>query len=52
MIPIVVGALGMIPKRLGNRNGRIGNQRKNGDHHNYNIFKNGQNTEEIPGNMR
>ena len=33
-------------------NGRLGNKRTSGDHPNYSIIKNGQNTEKSPGDLR
>ena len=44
-IPIVVGALGTIPKGLVKKNGRLGNKRKSKDHPDSSIIKIGQYTE-------
>ena len=52
VIPIVIGALGMIPKRLGKGPGRVGNRRTSSDHPNYSMLKIVQNTEESPGDLR
>ena len=51
VIPIVVGALRMVPKSL-EKGWRVGNQRKNWDHPGYSIVENGQNTEKCPGDLR
>ena len=40
--------LGTVPLKDLKRTGRIGNQRKNQDHPNFNILENGQNTEKSP----
>ena len=50
VIPIVICALGTIPKKLGKRTGRLGNKRKNGDHPDNSIIKVSQNTEKRPEN--
>ena len=39
VILILIGALGTTPKRLGKRNGIVGNQGTNRDHPNYNIVE-------------
>ena len=44
VIPLVIDALGTIPKRNGKGTGRLGNKRTNGDHPDYSIIKIGQNT--------
>ena len=51
MIPIIIGALGMIPKGLvwGLEELEI---RISRDHLNYSIVKIGQNTEKSPGDLR
>ena len=38
MIPVIIGALGMVPETLAKRRGSFTNQRKNGDSPNDNIF--------------
>ena len=45
MIPIVIGALRTIPKRIGKGTGRLGDKRTSGDHPDYRIIKISQNTE-------
>ena len=52
VIPIVIGALGTILKKIGKRTGGLVNKKTIGDHTNYNIIKIGQNTEKSPGNLR
>ena len=47
VIPIIIGALEIIPKGLVN-----GLQEISGDHPDYNIIKIGQNTEKSPGDLR
>ena len=49
VIPIVVGALGSVPKSLGEETGGIGNQKKNRDHPDFTIAEISQNTKESPG---
>ena len=46
IIPIVIGALGTIKG-----SGGLGSWRTSGDHPNYNIVKNGQNTEKNPRDL-
>ena len=48
---IITGTLGKIPKRIGNRTGRLSCKRTRGDHPNYSI-KIGLNTEKSPGELR
>ena len=49
-ILIVIGALSTVTK--GTRIEGLGNERTNGDHPDYYIFKIGQNTEKSPGDLR
>ena len=51
VIPVVIGALGMVPKRVEERRG-IWNQTKNRAHSYYSIFEMGQNIEKSPGEQR
>ena len=51
VMPIVIGALGTIPKDLLKEAKRVRNRRMIGDHLNYGINI-GQNTEMSPGNLR
>ena len=44
VIPVVIGALGTVPKGLVSRLTKAGNQGTNGDHPNFSIVKIGQNT--------
>ena len=46
--PIVVGALGKVPKRIGKGMVTVGNRGKNQDHPDCSSIKNGQNTEKSP----
>ena len=46
VIPLVIGVLGTVIKRIGKWTGGLGNKRTSGDHLNSNI-KIGQNTENI-----
>ena len=39
VIPVVVGALGIVPKALGKKTGISENRRENRNHPDYNIFK-------------
>ena len=48
IIPIVIGAFGTVTKETG----RLGSWRTSGDHPNYYIIENGQNTEKSPGDLR
>ena len=52
VIPIIVGALGTAPQKLGKGTRKIGNQRKNHDHPNYSIAEICQNPEKSPGDLR
>ena len=50
-IPIVIGALNTVSEWLF-ETGALGNKWTSGDHPNYNIIENGQNTEKSPGDLR
>ena len=52
IIPIVIGAFGTATKGLLKGTGRFGSWRTSGDHLNYSIIENGQNTEKSPGDLR
>ena len=52
VIPIVIGALGTVTKRIGERTRELGNKRTIGDNPNYSFVEIGQNTEKSPGNLR
>ncbi len=39
-------------ERIGIATGRLGNKRTSGDHPNYSIIENGQNTQKSPGDMK
>ena len=52
IIPIVIGAFGTVTKRFFKWTGVLGNWWKNGNHLNYNIIENGQNSENSPGDLR
>ena len=49
MIPVVIGALGTIPK--GRETGRLGNKRTRVNHPDYSIIKISQNSEKVPGDL-
>ena len=49
VIPIIIGALGMVPKILKNDTGGTENHRKNQDHPDYRIVKN---TQKSTGDLR
>ena len=51
-IPIVIGGLGTVTKRINKRTGGLGSKKTSGDHPNYYTNEIGQNTETSPGNMR
>ena len=51
MVPIVVGALGTVPKDMEKKNGEIGNQRKNRHNLDDGIIMIGYNTEKSPGDL-
>ena len=52
IIPIVIGAFGTVTKGLLKGLEGLGSWRKSGDHPNYSIIDNGQNTETSPGDLR
>ena len=52
VIPIVIGALGTVIKRLGTGIGRLGNKRTSGDHLDYIIVEIGQNSEKSSGDLK
>ena len=52
VIPIVVGALGTVPKGIGKGTGGLGNKRISRDHPNYIIIKIGLNTGKSPGDLK
>ena len=52
IIPIVIGAFGTVTKGLLKVTGGLGGWRRSGDHPNYDIIENGQNTEKSPGYLR
>ena len=51
-IPIVIGALAIVTKRLIKGTRGHENKRTSGDHSNYCIIEIGQNTEKSPENLR
>ena len=51
VVPIVISALGTIPKGLERGAGRVGNCRANQTHSNHSIIAVDQNTETIPGDL-
>ncbi len=52
IIPIVIGALGIITERLVTRTRGHGNKRTSGENPNYCIIEIDQNTEKSPGDLR
>ena len=52
VIPVIIGALGTILKRVGKGTGRVWNRKTSRDHPKYSIVKISQNTEKSPGNFR
>ena len=52
LIPIVIGALGTVTKRIDIGTGGLGNKRTSWDHSNDGIIKIDQNTENSPGDLR
>ena len=52
IIPIVIDAFGTVTKGLLKGTGILGSWRTSGDHQNYYIIENGQNTEKSPGDLR
>ena len=51
VIPIVIGALGAIPKRIGKGTRRLGNNQTSEDHPNYSIINIDQNAEKTWGDL-
>ena len=51
-IPVVVGALGTVPKGVEKEPEGIGNQRKDQDHPNYRVVKISLNTQKCSGDLR
>ena len=51
IIPIAIGAFGTVTEGLLKGTGRFGSWRTSGDHPNYSIVENGQNTEKSPGDL-
>ena len=49
---IMIGAFGRVIKGLFKGTGGFGGWRLSGDHPNYNIIENSQNTEKSPGDLR
>ena len=52
IIPIVIAAFGTVTKGLLKGSGGLGGWRTSGDHSNYYIIENSQNTEKSPGDLR
>ena len=52
IIPLVIDAFGCVTKGLLKGPGELGSWRTSGDHPNYSIIENGQNTEKSPGDLR
>ena len=52
IIPIVIGALGTITKRIDTKTGRLGNKRMSGNHPNYRTVETSENTEKSPRELR
>ncbi len=52
IIPIVISAFVTVTKGLLKELERLGSWRASGDHTNYYIIENGQNTEKSPGDLR
>ena len=52
IIPIVIGAFVTVTKGLLRDYRRLGSWQTSGDHPNYHIIENGQNTEKSPGDLR
>ena len=52
VIPILIGPLGTVTKRLVKRTLGLGNKRTSGEHPNYSIVEISQNTEKCPGDLR
>ena len=52
IIPIMICAFGTVTKRLLKGTGGLRSWRTSGDHPNYSIIENSQNTEKSPGDLR
>ena len=52
IIPIMIGAFGSVTKRIIKGTGGLRGWSMSGNHPNYNITENGQNTEKQPGDLR
>ena len=52
IIPIVIGAFGTVTERIVKETRGLGYKRMSGDHPNYYIIENDQNTEKSPGDLR
>ena len=52
IILIVIDAFGTVHQRINKRTGELGNKWTTGDHPNYYIIENGQNTEKSPRDLR
>ena len=52
IILIVIGTFGTVTKGLVKGTGGLGSWWTSGDHPNYSIIENGQNTEKSPGDLR
>ena len=52
IIPIVIGAFRIVTKGLLKGTGGLGSWGTSGDHPNWYIIENGQNTEKSPGDLR
>ena len=52
IVPIVIGTLGTVTKRIIKGPGGLGSQRTGRDYRNDSIAENGQNTETSPGDLR
>ena len=52
IIPIVIGVFVTVTKGLLKVTGRLGSRRTSGDHPNYSVVENGQNTEKCSGDLR
>ena len=51
VIPVVIGALGIVAKRFGSGTGGLGNKKTSGDNANYSIAEIDQNTEKSHGDL-
>ena len=52
IIPIVIDTFGTVTKGLSKGTGGLGNRRTSGNHSNFYIIENGQNTEKSPGDLK